>query len=165
MHEQDPCGGLEAAAAVEVGRGGLEKGFAGRGQRTVDPVDHGPTSCGVPGQNALDQQFVRKNGAGSIGPGASGDQAREGGSCRASRSEKVWHRGADDDGTVAEVLGQCLDSGGRILQAPEDDNQTMSLYRSQRLDLEARSGSSYEVNDFGGVACRTHACDHGDGAV
>ena len=57
MDEQDPGRGLETTTAVEIGRGCLEQGFAGRGQRTIDPVDHGSTSCCVTGQNTLDQQL------------------------------------------------------------------------------------------------------------
>src|ERR1035437_3392987 len=162
VNKQDPRRGLEPAASVKIGRGRLEQGFVGGAQRTIDPVDHGSAGGGVTGQNTLHQQFVGENGPGRIRPGASGDQAREGGSGRASSREQGWHRRADDDGAVAEVLSQCLNLGGRILQAPEDDNQTLSLNCGQRLDLEAGSCSPYEVNDLSGIARRAHSGGYRD---
>ena len=141
MDEQDPRRGLEAAAAVEIGCGCLEQRLAGCRQRTLDPVDQGPTSGGITSQNSLDQQLVGKNRSRCVRPGPRSTQAREGGPGRASCREKVRHGGADDQRALTEAVGQRPDCARRVLQTPQDGNQPSALDRRKGLDLEARRGS------------------------
>src|ERR1019366_8978492 len=124
--EQQPRGGLQGRALLQVGRQGFEQRVPAADQRLVNVADQGGSGVLVAVQGAFGQQFVgpRRGGGGAQIP----DQR------------------AGDDRSWPEPAGETLGRGDRVLGAAEHQDQPVSLHAGEEVEPGAL-GLSPEVLD------------------